>query len=50
MGLQKSYERHCLNDDIPKHTNKDNTKLRELGDLLEMECAEGKGYLLGLAY
>ncbi|XP_071226640.1 uncharacterized protein [Salvelinus alpinus] len=38
-------------DDFPKLANKDNHKLRELGDiLLELECAKVEGYLPGLAY
>ncbi|KAJ8381227.1 hypothetical protein SKAU_G00020050 [Synaphobranchus kaupii] len=37
-------------EDFPKLTNKDNAKLRELGDiLLELECAKEEGYLPGLA-
>ncbi|XP_036818356.1 uncharacterized protein LOC118944195 [Oncorhynchus mykiss] len=37
--------------DFPKLANKDNHKLRELGDiLLELECAKVEGYLPGLAY
>ncbi|KAK0131205.1 hypothetical protein N1851_034110 [Merluccius polli] len=36
---------------FPKLTNKDNAKLRELGDiLLELECAKEEGYLQGLAF
>ncbi len=38
-------------ENIPKLSNKDNHKLRELGDiLLELECAKADGYLPGLAY
>ena len=38
-------------EDFPKLDNKDNAKLRELGDiLLELECAKEKGYLPGLAF
>ena len=38
-------------EDFPKLTNKDNAKLRELGDiLLELECAKEEGYLPGLAF
>lgn len=37
-------------EDFPKLTNRDNAKLRELGDiLLELECAKEEGYLPGLA-
>ena len=36
---------------FPKLTNKDNAKLRELGDiLLELECAKDEGALPGLSY
>lgn len=36
---------------FPKLANKDNHKLRELGDiLLKLECAKVEGYLPGLAY
>ncbi|XP_038139099.1 uncharacterized protein LOC119782277 [Cyprinodon tularosa] len=38
-------------ESFPKLTNKDNDKLRELGDiLLELECAKVEGYLPGLTY
>jgi len=38
-------------ENLPKLSNKDNHKLRELGDiLLELECAKADGYLPGLAY
>lgn len=38
-------------EDFPKLTNKDNVKLRELGDILqEIECAKEGGYLPGLLY
>ncbi|XP_041424892.1 uncharacterized protein LOC121395423 [Xenopus laevis] len=38
-------------DDFPKMSNKDNLKLRELGDiLLEVNAAKTEGYLPGLAY
>lgn len=38
-------------EDFPKLTNKDNAKLRELGDiLLELECAKAEGFLPGLAF
>lgn len=38
-------------ENLPKLSNKDNHKLRELGDiLLELECAKADGYLQGLAY
>ncbi len=38
-------------ENIPKLSNKDNHKLRELGDILhELECAKADGYLPGLAY
>ncbi len=38
-------------ENIPKLSNKDNHKLRELGDILhELECTKADGYLPGLAY
>ena len=38
-------------DDFPKITNRDDTKLRELGDLLlELELAKAEGYSPGLAF
>ncbi|XP_073449004.1 uncharacterized protein [Aquarana catesbeiana] len=38
-------------ENYPKITNKDNQKLRELGDiLLELEAAKAGGYLPGLSY
>ncbi|XP_049341522.1 uncharacterized protein LOC125806060 [Astyanax mexicanus] len=38
-------------EEFPRLTNKDNVKLRELGDLLlELECAKDEGYLPGLAF
>lgn len=38
-------------ENFPRLTNKDNVKLRELGDiLLELECAKGDGVLQGLSY
>lgn len=38
-------------EDFPKLTNKDNVRLRELGDILqEIECAKVGGYLPGLSY
>ncbi len=38
-------------ENIQKLSNKDNHKLRELGDiLLELVCAKADGYLPGLAY
>ncbi|PIK48185.1 hypothetical protein BSL78_14928 [Apostichopus japonicus] len=38
-------------DDFPKMNTKDNTKIRELGDvLLELECAMRDGTLPGLSY
>lgn len=38
-------------EDFPKLTNKDNARLRELGDLLlELQCAKADGALPGLAY
>ncbi|XP_039870639.1 uncharacterized protein LOC120723317 [Simochromis diagramma] len=38
-------------EQFPKLNNRDNTKLRELGDVLqEIECAKDGGYLPGLSY
>ncbi|KAM4544606.1 uncharacterized protein PAE49_017493 [Odontesthes bonariensis] len=38
-------------EEFPKLTNRDNAKLRELGDiLLELECAKADGFLPGLAF
>ncbi|XP_057695101.1 thymocyte nuclear protein 1 isoform X1 [Corythoichthys intestinalis] len=38
-------------EQFPKLNNRDNTKLRELGDILqEIECAKDGGYLPGLSY
>lgn len=38
-------------EDFPKLTNRDNVRLRELGDILqEIECAKEGGYLPGLSY
>ncbi|XP_043977905.1 uncharacterized protein LOC122833959 [Gambusia affinis] len=38
-------------EQFPKLNNRDNIKLRELGDILqEIECAKDGGYLLGLSY
>lgn len=38
-------------EQFPKLNNRDNIKLRELGDVLqEIECAKDGGYLLGLSY
>lgn len=52
-GSQEVVEHALLKkvEDFPKLTNKDNIKLRELGDILqEIECAKVGGYLPGLSY
>lgn len=53
MECQKFIENALFKkiENFPKLTNRDNGKLRELGDiLLEVECAKVEGYLPGLTY